>query len=158
MLLTVVLEKTLESPLNCKEIQPVHPKGDQSWAFIGRTYVEAETPIFWPHDVKNLLIGKDPEAGKDWRWEKKGMTEDKMVGWHHWLDGHEFWWTPGVGDGREAWHLQSMGSKKVRHEWVTELNWLNHSGQYFLRARKRLCCCEGVSIWSCGHFCASLPK
>ena len=122
MLWTVVLEKTLESPLNCKEIQPVHPKGDQSWAFIGRTYVEAETPIFWPHDVKNLLIGKDPEAGKDWRWEKKGMTEDKMVGWHHWLDGHEFWWTPGVGDGQGGLACCDSWGHRVRHDW-TELNW-----------------------------------
>ena len=87
---TVVLEKTLESPLDCKEIQPVHPKGDQSWVFIGRTDAETETPILWPPDVKNWLIGKDPDAGKDWRWEKKEMTEDEMVGWHHRLNGHEF--------------------------------------------------------------------
>ena len=86
---TVVLEKTLESPLYCKEIQPVHPKGNQFWIFIERTDVEVETPILWPPDVKNWLIGKDPDAGKDWRWEK-GMTEDEMVGWHHRLDGHEF--------------------------------------------------------------------
>ena len=87
---TVVLEKTLESPLDCKEIQPVHPKEDQSWVFLGRTYVEAETPILWPPDVKSWVIWKDPDAGKDWRWEKKGMTEDEMVGWHHRLNGHEF--------------------------------------------------------------------
>ena len=87
---TVVLEKTLESPLDFKEIQPVHPKGDQSWVFIGRTDVEAETPILWPPDAKSWLIWKDPNAGKDWRWEKKGMTENDMVGWHHWLNGHEF--------------------------------------------------------------------
>ena len=86
----VVLEKTLESPLDCKEIQPVHPRGNQSWIFIGRTDVEAETPILWPPDVKNWLIGKDSVAGKEWRWEEKGTTEDEMVGWHHWLDGHEF--------------------------------------------------------------------
>ena len=87
---TVVLEKTLESPLDSKEIQPIHPKGNQSWIFIGRTDVEAETPILWPPDVKNLLIWKDPDAGKDcWR-EEKGTTEDEMVGWHHWLNGHEF--------------------------------------------------------------------
>ena len=84
---TVVLEETLESPLGCKEIQPVHPKGDQSWMFIGRTHVEAETPILWPHDMKNWLIWKDPDAGKDWRQEEKGMTEDEIVGWHHWLNG-----------------------------------------------------------------------
>ena len=87
---TVVLEKTLESPLNCKEIQPVHPKGNQSGIFTGRADAEAETLILWPPDVKNWLTGKDPDAGKDWRREEKGMTEDEMVGWHHWLNGHEF--------------------------------------------------------------------
>ena len=89
MLWTVVLEETLESPLDCKEIQPVHPKGNQSWMFIGRTGAEAEAPIFWPPYAKNWLIGKDPDAGKDGR-QKKGMTEGEMAGWHHWLDGHEF--------------------------------------------------------------------
>ena len=87
---TVVLEKTLESPLHCKEIQAVHPKGDQSWVFIGRTDVEAETPIFWPCHAKKWLIWKDPDAGKDCRWEEKGTIEDEMVAWHHWLNGHEF--------------------------------------------------------------------
>ena len=87
---TVVLEKTLESPLDCKEIQSVHAKGDQSWVFIGRTEVEAETPILWPHYVENWLIWKDPDAGKDWGQEEKGTTEDEMVGWHHQLDGHGF--------------------------------------------------------------------
>ena len=96
----VVLEKTLESPLDYKKIQPVHPKGNQSWMFIGRTDVEAETPILWPPDVKSWLIGKDPDAGKDRGQEEKGTTEDEMVGWHHWLDGHEFGWTPGVGGRR----------------------------------------------------------
>ena len=86
---TVLLEETLESPLDCKEIQPIHPKGDQSWVFIGRTDAEAETPILWPPDAKNWLIGKDPEAGKAWRQEEKGMTEDEMAGWNHWLNGHE---------------------------------------------------------------------
>ena len=87
---TVVLEKTLESPLDCKEIKPVHPKGNQSWIVIGRTDSEAETPILWPPDAKSWLIWKDPDVGKDWMWEKKGTTEDEMSGWHHWLDGHEF--------------------------------------------------------------------
>ena len=87
---TVVLEKTLESPLDCKEIQPVHPQGDQSWVFIGRTNVEAETPILWPPHAKSGLVGKDPDAGKDWGQEEKGMKEDEMVGWHHRLNGHEF--------------------------------------------------------------------
>ena len=87
---TVVLGKTLESPLGCKEIQPVYPKGNQSWIFIGRTDAAAETPIFWPPGAKTWLIGKDPDAGKDWRQEEKGTTEDEMVVWHHWLNGHEF--------------------------------------------------------------------
>ena len=87
---TVALEKTLESPLDCKEIQPVHSKVNQSWIFIGRTDTEAETPIILPPDVKNWLIWKDPDAGKDWRQEYKGMTEDEVIGWHHWLNGHEF--------------------------------------------------------------------
>ena len=86
----VVLEKTLESPLDCREIQPVHPRRDQSWVFIGRTDVEAQTPILWPPGMKSWLIWKDPDAGKDWRQEEKGITEDEMVGWHHQLDGHEF--------------------------------------------------------------------
>ena len=86
----LVLENTLESPLNCKEFQPVHPRGDQSWVFIGRTDVEAETPILWPPHAKSWLIGKDPDAGRDWGQEEKGTTEDEMAGWHHRLDGHEF--------------------------------------------------------------------
>ena len=101
---TVVLEKILESPLACREIKPVHPKGNQSWIFIGRTDAEAETPILWSPDVKNWLIRKDTYAGKDWRQEEKGTTEDEMVGWHHWLSGRvwvssgSWWWTgkPGV--------------------------------------------------------------
>ena len=96
---TVVLEKTLESPLDSKEIQLVHPKGNQSWIFIGKTNAEAETLVLWPPDAKNWLICKDPDAGKDWRQEEKVTTEDEMVGWHHRLDGHEFEQAPGVGDG-----------------------------------------------------------
>ena len=87
---TAVLEKTLESPLDCKEIQLVHPKGNQSWIFFGRTDAEAATPVLWPPDANNWLIWKDPDAEKDWRWEEKGMIEDEMVVWHHWLNGHEF--------------------------------------------------------------------
>ena len=122
---TLVLEKTLESPLDCKEIQPVHPKGNQFWIFIGRTDVEAETPILWPPNAKKWLIWKDPDGGKDWRREGKGMTEDEMVGWHHWLSGHEFEETLGVGDGQGGLTccVQSMGSQRVRHNWATELNW-----------------------------------
>ena len=97
---TVVLEKTLESPLDCREIQPVLPKGDQSLVFIGRTDAEAETPILWPPHVRSWLIGKDPDAGKDWRQEEKGMTEDETVRWHHRLNGHGFGQAPGVGDGQ----------------------------------------------------------
>ena len=95
----VVLENTLVSPLDCKESQPVHPKGDQSWVFIGRTDTEAETPILWPSLAKSWLIGKDSDAGRDWGQEEKGTTEDEMAGWHHLLDAHEFGWPPGVGDG-----------------------------------------------------------
>ena len=97
---TVVLEKTLESPLDCKEIQPVHRKGNQSWVFIGRTDAEAETPILWAPNAKSWLIWKDPDTQKDWRWEEKGMTEEEMVGWPHQLDGHEFEQAPRVGDGQ----------------------------------------------------------
>ena len=119
---TVVLEKTLENPLDCKEIQPVHPKGDQSWMFIVRTDVEAETPILWPPDVKSWLIGKDSDAGKDWGQEEKGTTEDEMVGWHHWLNGLGFGWTLGVGDGQGGLACcSSWGHKELyRTEW---LNW-----------------------------------
>ena len=96
----MVLDKTLESPLDCKEIQPVHPKGDQSWVFIGRIDAEAETPILWPPHVKSCLIGKDPDAGRDSGQEEEGTTEDEMAGWHHRLDGHGFGWTLGVSDGQ----------------------------------------------------------
>ena len=97
---TVVLVKTLESPLDCKEIQSVHSKGDKSWVFIGRTDAKAETAILWPPDAKNWLIGKDPDTGRDWVQEENGMTEDEMAGWHHWLYGHAFDWTLEVGDGQ----------------------------------------------------------
>ena len=127
---TVVLEKTLESPLYCKEIQPVHYKGDQSWIFIGMTDVEAETLILWPPQVKNWLTGKDPDAGRDWEQEEKGTTEDEMAGWHHQLDGYEFELTLGVGDGRgglaccDSWgHIESGTSQWL--DW-TELNWTEY--------------------------------
>ena len=119
---TVVLEKTLESPLDCKEIQPVHPKGNQSWIFIGRMDAEAETAILWPPEMKNWFTGKDPDAGKDWRWKEKGTTEDKMVGWHYQLDGLEFELALGVGDGQGRLVCCSPWGHRVRHDWVTELN------------------------------------
>ena len=119
---TVVLEKTLESPLDCKEIQPVHPKGNQSQVFIGRTDAEAETPILWPPHAKSWLIGKDPDAGRDWGQEEKGTIEDEMAGWHHRLNGHRFGWTPGVGDGQGGLACcDSWGHKESdTTEW---LNW-----------------------------------
>ena len=114
---TVVLEKTLESPLDCEEIQPVNPKGNLSWLFIGSTDATAETPILWPPDEKNWLIGKDPDAGKDWR-QEKGMTEDEMAGWHHWLDGHELEQSPGVGDRQGSLVCCSPWGCKVGHDWA----------------------------------------
>ena len=123
---TVALEKTLESPLDCKEIQLVHPKGNQFWIFIGRTDAEAETPILWPPDAMNWLIWKDPDAGKDWRREEKGMTEDEMVGWHHQLDGHEFKQALGVGDGQGglAW-CSPWGHNEL--DTTEQLNWADSS-------------------------------
>jgi len=118
---SVVLEKILESPLDCKEIQPDHPKGNQSWIFIGRTDAEAETPILWPPVVKNWLIGKDPDAGKDWR-QEKGTTEDEMVGWHHQLNGHEFEQALEVGDGQEGLACCSPRGRK-ESDTTEQLNW-----------------------------------
>ena len=126
MLWTLMLENTLESPLDCKEIQPVHPKRGLSWVFFGRTDGKAETSILWPPHAKSWLIGKDSDAGRDWGPEEKGTTEDEMAGWHHWLDRHEFGWIPGV-DGRgglaccNSWALKESDMT----EWLnwTELNW-----------------------------------
>ena len=129
MLLNCVLEKTLDSPLDCKEIKPVHPKGDQSWVFIQRTDAEAETPILWPPHAKSWLIGKDPDSGRDWGQEEKGMTEDELAGWHYRLGAHEFVWTARVGDGQgglvcccDSW---GRGESDTT-EWLnwTELNWI----------------------------------
>ena len=119
---TVLLEKTLESPLDCEEIQPVHPKGDQSWVFIGRTDAEAETPILWPPDAKNWLIGKDPDAGKAWRWEEKGMTEEEMVGCHHQLDGMSLSKLPELVMDRETWRAAVHGVTK-NLTWLSD--WTN---------------------------------
>ena len=130
---TVVLEKTLESPLDCKNIQAVHPKGGQSWIFIGRTDIEAETPIIWPPDVKNWIIWKDPDAGKDWRQEEKGMTEDEMVGWHHRLNGYKFERIPGVGGGQgglvccSPWGHKELDMTEIL-KWLT--GWLTIEEKY----------------------------
>ena len=118
----VVLEKTLESPLDCKEIQPVNPKRNQSWIYIGRPDAEGETPILWPPDAKDWLTGKDLDVGKDWRQEEKGTTKHEMVGWHHQLNGHGFGWTPGVGDGQGG--LVCCSSWGCKESDTTErLNW-----------------------------------
>ena len=119
---TVLLEKTLESLLACKKIKPLNPKWNQSWIFIGMTDAEAETPVLWPLDVKNWLIRKDTDAGKHWRQEEKGTIEDEMAGWHHRLNGHEFEWTPGVGDGQGGLVCCSPWGRKESDmtEW---LNW-----------------------------------
>ena len=119
---TVAWEKTLESPLDCKEIQPVHSEGDQPWVFIGRTDAKAETLILWPPHTKSWLIGKYPDAWRDWGQEEKRTTEEEMAGWHHWLNGHEFEWTPGVGDGQGGLACcDSWGRKESdTPEW---LNW-----------------------------------
>ena len=135
--------KTLESPLDGKEIQPVHPKGNQSWIFTGRNDAEAEAPVLWPPDAKNWLIGKDPDAGKDWGQEEKGMTEGEMVGWYHQLDGHEFEQAPGVGDGQGSlvccspWGLKELD---MTEQW----NWLNIDSF----ARSRVLCKWNHSVWS----------
>ena len=128
MLLFLWCWRRLLSPLDCKEIKPANHKGNQSWIFIGRTDAEVETPILWPPDMKNWLLGKDPDAGKDWKREEKGTTEDEMVGWHHRFDGHESGWTPGVGDRqrglvcRDSWGHKELDTTE-RLNW-TELNWL----------------------------------
>ena len=133
---TVVLEKILESLLDCKEIQTVNPKGNQSWIFIGRADAEVETPILWPLDEENWLIWKDPDAGKDWR-QEKGMTEDEMAGWHHWLDGHGFEWPLGVGDGQGGLACcNSWGRKELdTNEW---LNWLTDLREVWYQSKSLL--------------------
>ena len=118
----VVLKKTFESPLDCKEIKPVNTKGNQSWIFIGRTDAEAEAPVLWPSDMKNWLIWKDPDAGKDWRQEEKGTTEDEMVGWHHQLYGQEFKQAPGIADGQGSLAWCSPWGRK-ESDTTEQLNW-----------------------------------
>ena len=116
----MVLDKTLESPLDCEEIKPVNPKGNQSWIFIGKTDAEADAPILWSPDVKNWLIWKDPDAGKDWVQEEKRSTEDKLVGWHHQLNRYKFEQASGDGEGQGSLMCCTQWSCKVRHDWVTE--------------------------------------
>ena len=117
---TAVLEKTLESPLDCKEIHPAHSEEDQPWDFFGRNDAIAETPVLCPPHAKSWLIGKDSDAGRHWGQEEKGMTEDKMAGWHPWLDGHESEWTPGVGDGQGGLVCCDSWGRRFGHNWV---NW-----------------------------------
>ena len=145
---TVVLERTLESPLDCKEIQPVRPKGDQSWVFIGRTEIEAETPILWPPGVKSWLIGKDPGAGRDWGQEEKGTTEDEMVGWHHWLNGHGLGGLRELVMDREAWPAAVHGIAKNRirlSDWTEQIIYfvLTNATHYIL--------CFAYSLWNVSH-------
>ena len=153
---TVVLEKTLESPLDCKEIQPVCPKENQSWIFIGRTDAEAEIPILWPPDAKNWLTGKDPDDGKDWRQEEKGTTEDAMVGWHHWLDGLEIVQAPGVGDGQGSLVFCSPWCHKESDmtEW---LNWTLVKNSYLKSGRifKKII---KSNKWTCMWYCVILSN
>ena len=136
--LTVVLEKTLESPLDCKEILPVHSEGGQPWDFFERNDAKTKTPVLWPPLAKSWLIGKDFGAGRDWGQEEKGTSEDDMAGWHHWLDGiwvnsGRWWWAgrPGV--------LRFMGSQRVRHDWVTELNWTELSTERVRKFQRSFC-------------------
>ena len=129
-----MLEKTLKGPLDCKEIQPVNPKGDQSWIFIGRTESEAETPIIWPPDAKNSVIGKDPDAGKEW-----GQEEKEATGWDGWMASATQWKWVWVNSGSWWWSgrpgvLQSMVSQRVRHNWATELNWIVTIKIYFTKS------------------------
>ena len=141
----VMLEKTLKHPLDCKEIQPVHSEGDQPWDFFGRNDAKAETPVLWPPHAKCWLIGKNSDAGKDWGQEEKRMTEDEMVVWHHWLDGRESGWAPGVGDGQGG--LACCDSWGCKESYTTEwLNWTEFKGQLGLSA-----------IFSSFQSCQSLP-
>ena len=147
---TVVLEKTLDSPLDFKEIQPVHSEGNQPWDFFGRNDAKAETPVLWPRHAKSWLIGKDSDAGRDLGQEEKGMTEDEMAGWYHWLDGRESEWTPGVGDGQGALACcDSWGRKELD---TTE--WLNQSTKVNIMAIEN----SRLKILCTAFFYLSLPS
>ena len=150
----VVLEKTLESPLDCKEIQPVHPKANQSWIFSGRTDAKAETPVLWPPHVKSWLIGKDPDAGRDWKQEEKGMTEDKMAGWHHRLDALEFGWTLGVDDGQGGLVCcDSWGHKES--DTTERLNWTELNCSWDSQGKNIEVVCNSLLQWT--TFCQNSP-
>ena len=145
-----MLEKTLESPVDCKENQPVHPKGNQPWTFIGRTNAEAETPVLWPSDANNWLLGKNPDDGKDWRQEQKGMTEDVMVGWHHWINGCELGKLRELVMNGKAWHAAVQEAQRVRHDWATELNWTEPNNG--VRLHSFIHSCNKYFGWNPSHF------
>ena len=160
----MVLEKTLDSPLHCKEIKPVNPKRNQSWIFIGRTDATAETPIFWPPDVESWLIGEDLDAGKDWRREEKRTIEDEMVGWHHWLNGHEFDQTPGDGEGQQSlaccspWDCRESDTTEQQQWWSHLIcPWWNMPyigywfGAYSIFSRLVPPLCKVSSSWLCNQ-------
>ena len=144
---TVILEKTLESPSDCTEIKPVNPKGSQSWIFTGSIDAEPEAPILLSPDVKSRLIGKDPDAGKDWRQEEKGMTEDQMVGWHHWLDGHEFEQALGDGEGQGSLLYAVHEVSKSWHNWGTEQQ--QQINCIYSHARAYIQCIKADLIFPC---------
>ena len=139
---TVMLEKTLESPLDCKEIKPVNLKGNQPWMFIGRTDVEAETPVLWLPDTESWLIWKDPDAGKDWGQEEKGMTEDEIVGWYHQLSGCEFGQTQETVKDREAWSAAVHG---VAKSWMRLSNWMTTWKDWVIKDLKKFT--SGIPLW-----------
>ena len=162
----VVLEKTLESPLDCKEIQPAHPKGDQSLVFIGRTDAEAETPILCPPHAKSWFIGKDPDAGRDWGQEEKGMAEDEMAEWHHSLDGHEFEQAPGAGDGQRGlvcfspwgckeWHVTERlnWTALCREGWVFKTNIYTHTHTYMCCVLGHVTSLQPFGLWPSRFLC-----
>ena len=153
----VLLEKTLERPLDCKEIQPVHSEGDQPWDFFGRNDAEAETPVLWPPYTKSWLIGKDSDAGRDWGQEEKGTTEDEMAGWHHGLDGHESEWTPGAGDGQGGLACcDSWGRKES--DTTERLNWTELKVTQLICSSSWLLSVDLILILLSSHFATLFPE